>query len=160
MRAIVLTPPDARRWALESVLSNGGYEVTVVEDPVSAGRACAEGEVGLVVVAEPDEGPWLTVGLLGALRTGERDRPAVVAVTGRGPRLVEALGADSDWVRLAPWPVDGLVLRMVIEELGLSWGGTPPDRPPLDPPAPDRPWGLEGMKKGTVDAAGRPVPVE
>ena len=84
----------------------------------------------------------------------------MVAVTRRSVQLAEALGDDMEWVRLAPWPVDGLVLRMVLEDLGLPWGGTPADRPPLSPPEPERPWGLEGMKKGTVDAAGRPTPAD
>jgi len=158
MRAIVLTTPDVRRWALESLLRNGGFDVDFIEDPVRAGRACADGSVALVAVGEPDDGRELTLGLLSALPA--EGRPAVVASTGRSPELAEALGDDAEWVRLLPVPVDGLILRMVIEELGLDWSGVPADRPPLDPPAPDRPWGIEGMKKGTVDAAGEPTSVD
>lgn len=158
MRALVLTTPDVRRWALESLLRNGGFDVEYFDDPVAAARACGAEEVAVVAVGEPDDGRELTLRLLAALPAGPR--PAVVASTGRTAQLTRLLGDDAEWVRLLPVPVDGLVLRMVLDELGLEWKGAPADRPPLDPPVPDRPWGIEGMKKGTVSAAGVPVPAE
>ena len=65
-----------------------------------------------------------------------------------------ALGRDAELVHMVPAPVDGLIMKLLFEDLGLPWGVVPGDRKILRPPVPDRPWGRVGMKEGTVDVAG------
>ena len=126
------------------------------DDAAIARDAFERGDFGLVVVDEPGDGSDLVAPFLGA------DGPVgcpVLCLSALPYVVEETLGARASDVQLVPAPVDGLMLRMVFEDLQLPWGRVPADRPALRPPVPDRPWGKAGMVAGTVDAAGAVVPV-
>ena len=154
MRTLVLSPPGGRRWGLESVLRNGGYDVDALDDPRAAGRAYAADDYGLVVIDEPDDGRKFAHLFLRAVSRKGGAHPPILCLAGLPEVVKVGLGADARLVHLVPTPVDGLILRLVLEDLGLPWGRAPKSRPPLTPPVPDRPWGRVGMRSGTVDAAG------
>ena len=159
MRTLVLTSPDARRWALESVLRNAGYDVDFYDHPRKAGLAYRNADFGLVVVDEPDDGKLFASTFLGMVAGSGDDHPPILCLTGLPNVVSKGLGRFASMVHLVPSPIDGLILRMVFEDLGLPWGRVPASRPALKPPVPDRPWGRVGMKQGTVDAAGNVVEV-
>ncbi len=154
MRSLVLSPPDARRWGLESVLRNAGYDVEFQDDPRRAGGLFLAEEFDLVVIDEPDDGPKYTGIFLKDVRSTDKEHPPILCLTAAPNVVGPALGRDAELVHMVPAPVDGLIMKMLFEDLGLPWGVVPDDRKILAPPVPDRPWGRVGMKEGTVDAAG------
>ena len=158
MRSLVLSPPDARRWGLESVLRNAGYDVEFREDPRRAGGLFMAEEFDLVVIDEPDDGPKFTGVFLRDVRSADKEDPPPILCLTASPNVVGPnLGHDAELVHMVPAPVDGLIMKMLFEDLGLPWGVVPDDRQILQPPVPDRPWGKVGMTEGTVDAAGIPT---
>ncbi len=154
MRSLVLSPPDGRRWGLESLLRNAGYDVQYREDPRRAGGLFLAEDFDLVVINEPDDGAKYAGVFLKEVRRSEKDLPPILCLTATPNVVVPTLGHDADLVHMVPSPVDGLIMKMLFEDLGIPWGVVPDDRQVLSPPIPDRPWGRVGMKEGTVDAAG------
>lgn len=156
MRSLVLSAPDAHRWGLESLLRNAGYDVEHRDDPRSAGALAVAEDFDLVIVDEQGDGSKFTAVLLRAMEGSTRRRPPILCMTKLPNVVARALGAAAGLVRMTPAPLDGLMLRMHFESLGLPWSPTPANRKVVSPPAPERPWGRVGMKQGTVDAAGLP----
>lgn len=154
MRSLVLSPPDARRWGLESVLRNAGYDVECREDPRRAGELFLAEEFDMIVIDEPDDGTKFTGLFLRDVRSADKAAPPILCLTPSPNVVGPNLGRDLELIHLVPAPVDGLIMKMLFEDLGLPWGVVPDDRQILSPPVPDRPWGKVGMREGTVDAAG------
>ena len=95
MRTLVLSPPDARRWALESLLLNAGHEVEVHTEPPTAIKAYMRESWDLVITDEPDDGPKFTGKLLKAVRAKGGTTPPILVLTGLPTVTTRALGADA-----------------------------------------------------------------
>ena len=157
MRSLLLSPPDAHRWGLESVLRNAGYDVEFRDDPRLAGGVFLAERFDLVVIDEPADGAKYTGVFLNDVRDAPDDPPPILCLPPRPNVVGPTLGPDAARVHMVPAPLDSLILKMLFEDLGLPWAPTPGDRKVVEPPTPDRPWGKVGMKEGTVDAAGIPT---